>query len=163
MTHRLDRVFASESGKDNSPFPNTAPTVPAYLTKDGGAVYVIEEAPLRGIRFVSVRCYSPDGEEYAFFPSISEGTLHQTAKLLDWVENEKAHVEHPFALDAAQNPGSRAAYLGAMERLELTSDENGWELILHADDGNVYRANIHAAAEGLLGQMGQVQDWLAGA
>lgn len=133
---------------------NTAPTVPAYLTPDGGAVYVEELQPLKGIRFFNARCYSPDGEEYAHFPSVAEGTLEMTAKALFWTRNETTEV---------QNLGSRqpAAYLGSAHTAKVWPDEDGWKLTLEMADGNAYVVNIQGVAEGLLDEMVQVQDWLA--
>lgn len=142
---------------------NTAPTVPAYLTKEGGAVYVEELQPLKGIRFFNARCYSPEGEEYAHFPSVAEGTLEMTAKALGWTRNEKGYPEHPFSLEAAENPGSRApaAYLGCATGTRVWPDEDGWKLTFEMADGNNYVVNIQGVAEGLLDEMVQVQDWLA--
>lgn len=142
---------------------NTAPTVPAYLTSDGGAVYVEELQPLKGIRFFNARCYSPDGEEYAHFPSVAEGTLEMTAKALGWTKNEDSPQSmQSMQAGRAQNLGSRqsAAYLGCAHGARVWPDEDGWKLTLDMVDGNSYVMNIHGVAEELLDQMVQVQDWL---
>ncbi len=136
---------------------NAAPTVPAYLTKDGGAVYLEELPALKGIRFFNARCFNAEGQEYAFFPSIAESTLLQTAQLLDWTKN----TQEP----APENPGSRrrtpAAPLASAHEVRVWPDEEGWMLTIGTVDGNAYVINIHAVAESLLDQMVQVQDWLA--
>lgn len=59
-------------------------TEPAYITPEGGAVYLEEQPPLRGIRFFDVILFDDDGCEIARFASLGEGSLAKMAATLGW-------------------------------------------------------------------------------